>query len=112
MKNNEILFNRAYKCEYDNPLIVKNDYDKLYEFKLPSKVKLTKNDESNLIVKTKTGKKQFFTHPIAFINNDFKSIGNYLLGKINNGEKVWVRRIYNHGVGNKYTILECININL
>lgn len=100
------LEDRAMVMELENPNLIDMDYSIFRNIKIPEEIELT--DGSDVVL---LNNKTYFTTPKAFKNNDFNSISDYLKKEVDRGNKVWIRRIITHSVGNKYTILESLSIN-
>jgi hypothetical protein len=105
------LEERAMLAELDMPAIWNTDYSKFNTLKIPRDVQLTTEDKSEMIIETKNGKKMFAAKPIAFYENDFNGISDYLQREVDKGHQIWIRRIATHKEGRKFTILESIIIN-
>lgn len=98
------LVDRTLELEFQLPTIIYTDFTIFDKLKIPKEVELT----DNLGNITFNGR-QLVASPIAFLNNDDESISKYLQQQIDKGCKVWIKRIYTHFVGNKYTIVELIS---
>ena len=111
MEKIEQLEKRAMELELEYPNFIENDYAKLSLLKIPEEVELTPDNESVMIIKTKSGPTTFTCSPIAFRKDAYEDISYYLNKEISKNNKIWIRRIVTHKQGNKYTVLDKIGIN-